>query len=672
MLRNTRFLPRLTLKNKILFSSLAVILAVSVCIALVARYILISSLTKELETRGLGIAHSIADRSKSLMLTQDSANLISLVFEAAQVGERRNLVAYIYILDEQNRVMASTFIHPFPESLRTANIIPPGQKHSVKLSSFRSEAAYDVAVPIKEGIYDIGSVHVGLSKKHIDNIIAKLRLAFLSFISVIVIIMFFISEKLSRNITRPIGRLITMANEISRDNLDFSMEFSHRKGCWELVDCTHKDCPAYGKREVPCWSLEGTRCENCDDTKFPDKLSSCEQCEVYKLRGGDEVIQLADAFNNMVRHIKEYRSQLKKSQQKYRSLFHSGPDPIFVLDCRTHEVLDANPMAVEVYGYARKDLVGKPFSHLGPEFTEACLSTFSAQDSEAMAGCVFYPKVLHYKKGNKPFYVNVHACGTNYEDRPAIIVSATDITDMIEMDAQIIQASKMKTLGEMSAGMAHELNQPLNAIKIGSEFLNLMSEKGEYASDKMHRVVSEISVQVDRAAEIINTLRAFGRKSDMSRERLDLNKPVKNVLSIIGQQLKLENISIRLDLGQNLPFIQAHSNRLEQVLFNLVTNARDAINMQEEGGRGERSITIQTFARNGRVSVSVCDTGAGMPDSVRNKIFEPFFTTKETGKGMGLGLAISYGIVKDYQGEINVSSEEGTGTTFTLSFPVSA
>jgi two-component system NtrC family sensor kinase len=246
----------------------------------------------------------------------------------------------------------------------------------------------------------------------------------------------------------------------------------------------------------------------------------------------------------------------------------------------------------------------------------------------------------------------------------------TDITEMIEKDAQLIQASKMKTLGEMSAGIAHELNQPLNAIKMGSDFLSMMSEQGrEIPSENLHQVTVEISTQVDRATEIINTLRAFGRKAHFVKELLDVNSSIRGVMNIVGQQFKLSNVDVELDLAENLPAILAHDNRLQQVLFNLVSNARDAIIDRGERVPGDGKIVIRTSADNGFVTVCVSDTGVGIAEEDLHKIFEPFFTTKELGQGMGLGLSISYGIVKDYNGDIRIRSKKGEGSTFTLTFP---
>jgi signal transduction histidine kinase len=146
------------------------------------------------------------------------------------------------------------------------------------------------------------------------------------------------------------------------------------------------------------------------------------------------------------------------------------------------------------------------------------------------------------------------------------------------------------------------------------------------------------------------------------------------VLSIIGRQFSLQRIAIRLDLALSLPWVQGHNNRFQQVFFNLLNNARDAIQERMESEPElYGDILIRTFVDDeGRVVASVSDNGSGIPEDVRNKIFEPFFTTKQTGKGMGLGLAITYGIVRDYGGMITIESEPGTGTTFRLSFPAAS
>jgi PAS domain S-box-containing protein len=362
---------------------------------------------------------------------------------------------------------------------------------------------------------------------------------------------------------------------------------------------------------------------------------------------------------------------LHESEEKYRSLFNSGPDPIFVLDRARLEILDANPVAEETYGYSKDELTGMLFSALGP-VDDIYKSMSDFEKDEWRAACIVSSRVQHYRKDRKPFYVRVTACPTRYKDRDAIILATTDITEALEKEAQLLQASKMTTLGEMSAGVAHELNQPLNAIKMGSEYLNMMIESGKKIPEKnLLEVSRQISEQVDRASEIIDCLREFGRKPDFAKEKVDINEAVRVAIGIVGQQLRLQNINLTLEVDDGLPPILARKTRIEQVIFNLVANARDAVMRRKEARPGavKPAVKIRSFYENEQVALTVTDNGSGIPQDILDKVFEPFFTTKEVGSGMGLGLSISYGIVKDYNGNIDIQSKEGEGTTVKLTFP---
>ncbi len=439
-----------------------------------------------------------------------------------------------------------------------------------------------------------------------------------------------------------------------------------------MKNCNETDCPAFNNTDRPCWYIDKTLgCGASLSGDFPEKAEICHGCDVYQKHVGDEFVQLSHALRNMTIRLKSSKARLRESEKKYRSLFDSGPNPIFVLDKETFEILDANPIAEKVYGYSKEELIGKPFKNLG-SFEPDDIYFSDSESDNCLKEYTFSQKVRHFQKGKKPFYVNVYSCPMIYGERDALIVVTTDITEMMEKDAHLIQAGKMTSLGEMSAGMAHELNQPLNAIKLGHEFLKKMiEERREIPDEDLLHVVNETRNQVDRAAEIINRLREFGRKAKFTKETIEINKPIRGVFNIIGQQLNLQNIYIKLDLDETLPPILAHNNRLEQVIFNLVTNARDAIVHKYNIGAetDNRIISIRSFAEGDRVAVAVSDTGIGIPDDTKDKVFEPFFTTKETGKGMGLGLSIVYGIVKDYSGDIHVEGKEGEGTTFKLTFP---
>jgi histidine kinase len=432
------------------------------------------------------------------------------------------------------------------------------------------------------------------------------------------------------------------------------------------------ECPAFVNTDLPCWHLDGASLAGEDGAAGSPAI--CMDCRFYRGHKGDEVVQLANSFYNMIWSIRLYRRRLRESEKKYRSLFNSGPDPIFVVSYRTFEIIDANPRAEEVYGYNKEELIGKFFTEMSPDYTPEFFQ--SLQNKADADGLVNFPKALHYKKGHKPLYVNMHACNITYKGQPAIVVASTDITEMIEKDAQLIQASKMKSLGEMSAGIAHELNQPLNAIKMGSDFLCMMVERNRDEEifcppEHLRDVVMEISTQVDRAAEIINTLRSFGRKAELVTERMDIHKPINAVFTLLVRQFELDNICMDIQLAETIVPIMAHDNRLQQVFFNLVTNARDAIIEKKERMPDSQAgkIIIRTYQDADWVVAEVEDDGIGIVDGVRDKIFEPFFSTKESSIDMGLGLAITYGIVKDYGGKIELISRAGGGAKFRLRFP---
>jgi histidine kinase len=521
------------------------------------------------------------------------------------------------------------------------------------------------------GINCIGTVHVGLSKAHIDQLDQKLTATFLGIIGAIILLCFLISQALSKYITRPISDLIQASDEISHGNLAIKPAVGSEIRCWEIENCTEKKCPAYHNTELPCWYIDGTLCAVHTEGKFPDKLEPCKGCIVYEKRVGDEIARLADSFANMTCRLRTSEAELKASEEKYELLFYYHPNSIFVLDVETFQITDANAQALKVYGYPQGELIGKSFMDLGAERFENGI--LAGRDRGPEAPFSLYSKVQHFRKDRKPFYVDIYACRTGHEHQYGIIVSTIDITESLAKESQLIQAGKMTTLGEMAAGIGHELNQPLSAIQIGADFLFNMVKGGQNIEQAEMLTVSEhMSDQVARAVRIINHLREFGRQAKIKLEKVDINKPIEGALTLLGQQLKVRGILVVLDLEEGLPPIMGDANRLEQVFIDLVVNARDAIEEKTEqfmAKNEENTLTVTSFQQNGRVVVTISDTGIGMPEDIRDKIFEPFFTTKEVGKGTGLGLSISYGIIKDYSGSIEVESKVGKGTRFKIFFP---
>jgi PAS domain S-box-containing protein len=366
----------------------------------------------------------------------------------------------------------------------------------------------------------------------------------------------------------------------------------------------------------------------------------------------------------------ELQDQCIKSEEKYRTLFNSDPHPIFILDTLTFNILDMNQRAQDSYGYLPEELLDTPFLQLGEkDDTELAdgLKNLSKDQS------LLFTKKRHYRKGGQPFFVNINMSFAKYGEMDVIVAATTDITEVVEKETQLIQAGKMTTLGVMAAGMAHEINQPLNVIQVCADFFLKMLRKGQkIEAEDLKTMANDIVTNVERASGVIKHVRDFARQSEPVSSRVNINDPINDVFKVLGHQLKVHDVEVELELDPDVPDIFAEHNRLEQVFINLVSNAIDA--MDEKGNRPEISdkekrLTIKSFAENGHVCIKVTDTGVGMSEEVKNKIFEPFYTTKKVGKGTGLGVSISYGIIQDYKGSIEIESEIGKGTTFTLTFP---
>jgi histidine kinase len=378
-------------------------------------------------------------------------------------------------------------------------------------------------------------------------------------------------------------------------------------------------------------------------------------------------IVAAMEMNLDVTEIKLLEEELEKSEKKYHAIFDNIPNPVFVLDMDTLEILDCNVSVEGVYGYPKEEIIRSSF-----------LQLFRPQEQDQYAKMIKNSSVInqvrHLNKNGVTIFVNIRISPSEYPGRKVLLVTTSDITQRLETEQQLIQASKMATLGEMATGVAHELNQPLSVIKTASRFfMKKIRKKEKIKNDVLFTMAEEIDTYVDRATKIINHMRQFGRKSDVTLEKVPVNALLKNALSILGQQLKVRGIEVVWDLEQDLPLIMGDPDRLEQVFINLLINARDAIDerwQSQPHQKGKKTITLITRSNAKEITVEIRDTGGGIPDSVIERIFEPFFTTKKVGQGTGLGLSISYGIIKDCKGSLQAVSNNDHGASFIIKFPI--
>jgi PAS domain S-box-containing protein len=373
-----------------------------------------------------------------------------------------------------------------------------------------------------------------------------------------------------------------------------------------------------------------------------------------------------------------YRSEMERVAWDLTLLIDTANAPIFGIDAQG-KVNEWNQQAKKITGFNKKEVMGRDL-----------VVDFIADDYKASVGEVLakalkgnetanFEFTLFTKLGNR---VDVLMNSTTRRDASGEITGVVgvgqDITELNQVraeqeierklaSAQIIQSSKLATLGEMATSVAHELNQPLNVIRMAAGNCRRKIFKGivdlKYISDKLER----IDEQTARAATIIDHMRMFGREAKESPEPIDPRNVVINALKLMGAQLQLEGIEIVTEFGENCGCILCHTIQMEQVILNLLTNARDAIVESERDAK----ITLRVFEEDGFVHISSEDTGPGIPEDKLSRIFEPFYTTKEMGKGTGLGLSVSYGIVRDINGTIIAENVEN-GARFVITIPTAS
>ncbi|QMV17464.1 PAS domain-containing protein [Granulicella sp. 5B5] len=250
------------------------------------------------------------------------------------------------------------------------------------------------------------------------------------------------------------------------------------------------------------------------------------------------------------------------------------------------------------------------------------------------------------------------------------IVIVDDISERVSMETQLTQAEKLSSIGLLAAGVAHEVNTPLAVVSSYAQMLGKQLRADEATHARLQPVIEKITQQTFRASEIVNGLLNFSRMGSVEFNHVDVNAMVRDTVLLLEHQMRGAGVTVAVELSDRLPAVLGNRGKLQQVLVNLVLNAKDALQERSDG-----HIWIRTASNDGRVLLEVQDDGAGMSPETMRKIYDPFFTTKSNPregqrKGTGLGLSVTYGIIQEHSGTIEVSSNVGEGTTFRLELPV--
>lgn len=372
-------------------------------------------------------------------------------------------------------------------------------------------------------------------------------------------------------------------------------------------------------------------------------------------------IENARLYTSLQRELEERRQAeeaLRKSETLMRTIIDNLPFDIWGMDTQ-HRTMLQNRFSAQFWG-----------ENLGMEYDTSALSPetvahWEENNRRAFAGEIVSGEYSLIYQGRQYDFLEILSPIRQDETIIGIVGINIDITERKRLETQMIQSQKLAELGTLAAGMAHELNSPLQVITGISERLVRSLGEGNCEPEYFKRNLQMINRNGWRCAEIVRSLLMFARSAPISFQAADLNALVRDALLLIEHQLERWNrIEVITELAENLPPLQCDANRISQVLINLLTNARDAM---PNGG----TLTIRTMHRPHRreVVLQVQDTGQGIPEEIRSQIFTPFFTTKPLGEGTGLGLSIVLGIVHQHGGRIEVDSTPNQGTLFTLTFP---
>ena len=387
--------------------------------------------------------------------------------------------------------------------------------------------------------------------------------------------------------------------------------------------------------------------------------------------------QISGAIANSLLFAERERSEeaLRESERRFRYIFNSANDAVFIRDLKG-PFWEVNEVACERLGYTREELLRmSPVDIVTPEAVKATREQI--RNMEQKGHLLF--ETVHRRKDGSDLPVEVNSRRIEYDGKPCILSIARDITDRKRVEeekdrlqAQLLQAQKMESVGRLAGGVAHDFNNMLGIIIGNAEMASLQIPPDE----PLHQSLQEIIKASYRSADTVRQLLAFARKQTISPKILDLNDTVSGMLKMLHRLIG-ENIELTWVPGSNLGKVRMDPSQVNQILANLVVNSRDAIQgvgkvtIESESALFDESYCMEHAGSSPGeyVLLAVSDTGTGMSPEVMEHLFDPFFTTKEVGKGTGLGLATVYGIVKQNNGFITVHSRPGSGTTFKIYFP---
>lgn len=606
------------------------------------------------EATGRVFANTVADA----IIATDLATLDATIASAVSTAD----LAYIRVVNPAGLILSEGGA---PEALAREFVV------DTSFETATDDHIIDISIPVNAGGATFGAVEIGMSTTAVEQ---EMQHALTWNIIVAILGMSLVAVfgfGLGSILTRQLHGLREGAVRISEGDLETRVDVKGRDELAQTAVCFNNMAQALLRDRA---SLKAKQAELLEKKSRVDVIVECmkdiaegrEDTIIPDIHRDDEIGDMARAtevFDNSMQTVR----RAKLEQQRLITAFDQVAEQvaIFAFDGSAlflnaafrrfnKPIIDALPS-----GFTLKDFLTEGVNQGAfPDVKEAPQQWIKAQlDRKDMAP-------TEMRRAPDRILLTVQS----FVEGIGVVLSAKDITDLRRSESQLVQASKMATLGEMATGIAHELNQPLGVIRMASSNSLKRIAKGHQDVDFFEGKFKRIEEQTERAAQIIDHMRVFGRKADGKMEPFSLRSSLEQITSLARTQLHTLDISLTVDLPAVDAFVVGEKVIFEQVLLNLFSNARDAIEMHGVSP-GEISVAADFNTELGHV-ITVQDNGGGIPEKAIDKLFEPFFTTKDPGKGTGLGLSISFGTIRDMQGSISVANKN-QGACFEIRLPIS-
>jgi len=395
-----------------------------------------------------------------------------------------------------------------------------------------------------------------------------------------------------------------------------------------------------------------------------------------------EVSELADSLNRMASDLQQAMDELRASESRYSLLANHAADVIWTMDSEGHFTY-VSPSVEALYGYTVDEVMAEPIGKSLTEESKRLVEQGLVRLREAIAAGEAFAldeqfELEQRRRDGSTIWTETRLSAMFDDDGTflGILGVTRDVSarrraeqERLAIEAHLRQSQKLESIGTLASGIAHEINNPLTGI---INYADLVAARIE--DRKLREYAEGITREGKRVAEIVRSLLSFSRQDTAEYRPERVDRLVEASLRLLGASLRRDQIDIVEDLPDDLPSVWCRGQQIEQVLINLLSNARDALNIRFPGHHEDKTIRIT----GGRIDVkgaewvriTVEDAGAGIPEEILERIFDPFFTTKPRNEGTGLGLSVSYGIVKEHRGELSVESSEDGGARFHIDLPV--